>query len=250
MFWVDTSDKQPCIGTGTALAFTLTAKGHMGHSGLPHHSVNALMLAYEALMELMRRFHRDFPSHPKEKEYKYPISSTMKPTMWEHPPGAINQIPGQAKISGDIRATPFYNWKEIKSSVEANVVDINNNISSLPTNGKDFHYEANGVKGSIEFKWNDPILRGVACDLQSPGFNALKQASTEVLGSCTPASLTGSLPCVADLQEAGFDLQMCGYGLGKVYHGVDEYCNISEMLQGFKVFKRIINLLNEETLKN
>lgn len=23
----------------------------------------------------------------------------MKPTMWEHPPGAINQIPGSAKIS-------------------------------------------------------------------------------------------------------------------------------------------------------
>ena len=35
-FWVDTADKQPCIGTGGMLAWKLKAYGKIFHSGLPH----------------------------------------------------------------------------------------------------------------------------------------------------------------------------------------------------------------------
>jgi len=245
VYWVDSADKQPCIGTGTSLAYTLTAKGRQGHSGLPHNAINSLMLAYEALMEVMRRFHRDFPAHPKEKEYFYPVPSTMKPTMWDHPPGAINQIPGQATISGDIRATPFYDWKVIQAAVNGYVEDINKNITKLQSHHDKFSYQVSDACGSIEWGWKETIYRGIACDLNSPGYKAISQATTEVLGTCTPSSLTGSLPCVAELQEAGFDLQICGYGLAKVYHGTNEYCLISDMAQGYKIFSRIITILNE-----
>jgi len=245
VFWVDASDKQPCIGTGTMMAWELIAKGRQGHSGLPYDAVNALILGYEAVMELMKRFHEEFPAHPKEKDYGYKGPSTMKLTMWEHPPGAINQIPGQAKISGDIRATPFYKVNDIQKAVEKYVQEINSNISALPIRGPNFKYEAADVKGSIEFKWLGSVYRGIACDIQSPGFKAFNQATKEVIGESKPYSITGSLPLVAELQDEGFDLQISGFGLSKCYHGVDEYCHISDMKQGFAVFQRTLAILDQ-----
>ena len=44
----------------------------------------------------------------------------------------------------------------------------------------------------------------------------------QVLGKCEATSLTGTLPLVGDLKDAGFDIQVCGYGVAKVYHGVNE----------------------------
>lgn len=35
-FWIDTADKQPCIGTGGMIAWKLRATGKLFHSGLPH----------------------------------------------------------------------------------------------------------------------------------------------------------------------------------------------------------------------
>lgn len=52
------------------------------------------------------------------------------------------------------------------------------------------------------------MLQGIACKLDSPGFIHLNEATAEVVGSSTPYSDCGSLPLVADLQEAGFDVQV------------------------------------------
>jgi len=244
MFWVDSSDRHPCIGTGTMMPWELVAKGRQGHSGLPQDAVNALILGYEAVAEMMKRFHHDYPAHPKEADYGFKSPSTMKPTMWEHPPGAINQIPGMAKISGDIRATPFYEAGKIKAAVDQYVKDINANITSLPSRGPVYKFVVSDAHGSVELKWLGTIHRGVACKLDSPGFKAFSQATKEIIGESKPYSITGTLPLVAELQEAGFDLQIAGYGLSKCYHGVDEYCSIEGMKQGYKVFSRILELLN------
>ena len=50
--------------------------------------------------------------------------------------------------------------------------------------------------------------QGIACDLDSPAFKKLDEATREVLGESNPYSITGSLPLVGDLQEAGFDVQV------------------------------------------
>jgi len=50
--------------------------------------------------------------------------------------------------------------------------------------------------------------QGIACDLDSPSFKNLDEATKEVLGESEPFSITGSLPLVKDLQEAGFDVQV------------------------------------------
>jgi len=37
---------------------------------------------------------------------------------------------------------------------------------------------------------------------------ALREATQSVIGECEPYSVTGSLPLVGDMQEAGFDIQV------------------------------------------
>ncbi|KAF3791011.1 Acetylornithine deacetylase [Nymphaea thermarum] len=101
LFWIDTADKQPCIGTGGMIAWKLRATGKLFHSGLPHKTVNPLELAMEALKEIQSRFYRDFPPHPMEKVYGFATPSTMKPTQWTYPGGGVNQIPAECTISGD-----------------------------------------------------------------------------------------------------------------------------------------------------
>lgn len=53
---------------------------------------------------------------------------------------------------------------------------------------------------------------------RAPGFKALCEAFTAVTGDCKPYSITGSLPCIRDLQEAGFDVQTLGFGKLAAYH--------------------------------
>eukprot|EP01087_Luapelamoeba_hula_P000420 TRINITY_DN1030_c0_g1_i2.p1 TRINITY_DN1030_c0_g1~~TRINITY_DN1030_c0_g1_i2.p1 ORF type:complete len:352 (-),score=39.36 TRINITY_DN1030_c0_g1_i2:52-1080(-) len=141
LYWVDSADKQPCIGTGAAIGWELTASGKNGHSGLPQNAINSMILAYEATVEVMRRFHEEFPAHPLEKKYNYNCHSTMKPTQWSHPPGAGNIIPGKASISGDIRLTPFYKVTDVQAAIQRYVADINANITSLPTRGSVYKNE-------------------------------------------------------------------------------------------------------------
>lgn len=40
------------------------------------------------------------------------------------------------------------------------------------------------------------------------GYKALREATELVLGECKPYSITGSLPLVGDMQDAGFDIQV------------------------------------------
>jgi len=128
------------------------------------------------------------------------------------------------------------------------VADISSNIENLHTPFKMYQYSLPDAKGEIKFEWQGGVLPGIACDLKSPGFKAINHSTSKVLGSSNPYSLTGSLPIVADLQKAGFDLQMCGYGITKVYHGTNEYCSISDMVDGFQILKGIIEFLNETVL--
>lgn len=44
-------------------------------------AINPIEMAMEAVAMIQRRFYEDYPPHPKEKEYNYKCSSTMKPTQ-------------------------------------------------------------------------------------------------------------------------------------------------------------------------
>jgi len=108
VYWVDSADKQPCIGTAGCVAWELKAHGKLFHSGLPHQAINPMEMLMEAVAYMQKRFYEDFPPHEDEKRYGFVTCSTMKPTQWSYPGGGVNQIPAEATISGDLRITPFY----------------------------------------------------------------------------------------------------------------------------------------------
>ncbi|XP_028960283.1 acetylornithine deacetylase-like isoform X2 [Malus domestica] len=201
LFWIDTADKQPCIGTGGMIPWKLHVTGKLFHSGLPHKAINPLELAMEALKEIQLRFYRDFPPHPKEEAYGFATPSTMKPTQWTYPGGGINQIPAECTISGDVRLTPFYNVKDVMEKLQEYVDDINENIEKLESRGPVSKYVLpdENLRGSLTLSFNE-ATSGVACDLNSRGFHVLCKATEEVVGHVKPYSITGSLPLIRELQ--------------------------------------------------
>ncbi|XP_042493614.1 acetylornithine deacetylase-like [Macadamia integrifolia] len=215
LYWIDTADKQPCIGTGGMIAWKLKTTGKLFHSGLAHKAVNPLELSMEALKEIQLRFYRDFPPHPKEQVYKFATPSTMKPTQWSYPGGGINQIPYECTISGDVRLTPFYNATDVRAKLQEYVDDINANIETLDTQGPVSKYvlPEENIRGRLTISFDDDMMSGVACDLDSRGFRVLCKATEEVVGYVKPYSITGSLPLIRELQDEGFDVQTAGYGM-------------------------------------
>ncbi|XP_048447500.1 acetylornithine deacetylase-like [Pyrus x bretschneideri] len=246
LFWIDTADKQPCIGTGGMIPWKLHVTGKLFHSGLPHKAINPLELAMEALKEIQLRFYRDFPPHPKEEAYGFATPSTMKPTQWTYPGGGINQIPAECTISGDVRLTPFYNVKDVMEKLQEYVDDINENIGKVESRGPVSKYVLpdENLRGSLTLSF-DEAKSGVACDLNSRGFHVLCKATEEVVGHVKPYSITGSLPLIRELQDEGFDVQTAGYGLMATYHAKNEYCLFTDMSQGYQVFISVISQLED-----
>ncbi|GAA0139238.1 hypothetical protein Leryth_010543 [Lithospermum erythrorhizon] len=246
LFWIDTADKQPCIGTGGSIPWKIHVTGKLFHSGLAHKAINPLELAMEALKEIQSRFYRDFPPHPKEQVYGFATPSTMKPTQWSYPGGGINQIPGECTLAGDVRLTPFYSVTDAMNKLQEYVDDLNANIEKIDTRGPVSKYvlPEENLRGRITISF-DETSGGVACDLDSRGFHVLCKATEEVVGHVKPYSITGTLPLIRDLQDEGFDVQTSGYGLMATYHAKNEYCLLSDMGEGYRVFASIIAQLED-----
>ncbi|KAK8948255.1 hypothetical protein KSP40_PGU011235 [Platanthera guangdongensis] len=242
LFWIDTADKQPCIGTGGMIAWRLRATGKLFHSGLAHKAINPLELAMEALKEIQSRFYQDFPPHPQEAVFAFATPSTLKPTQWSYPGGGINQIPGECTISGDV--SPADVIKKLQEYVD----DINAGIENLGTRGPVSKYVLpdENLSGRLTISFDEAAMSGIACNLNSRGFHVLCKATEEVVGYVKPYSITGSLPLIRELQDEGFDVQTSGYGIMATYHAKNEYCLFSDMCQGFQVFLSIISQLEED----
>lgn len=245
LIWMDSADFGPTMGTGGAIVWELTVNGKLFHSGFPHKAINAIELGMEATKYVQKRFYADFPPHKDEALYKYETGSSMKPTLIGTPPGGTNQIPGVCTITGDIRLTPFYGVDEVKAKVEQYVAELD--VNTLPSLGWS-KYELKGadpLKGKVTLKWLGLPYKGVACNMKSLGYQALFEAVASVRGQVVPFSLTGSLPCIRDLQDAGFDVQVTGFGKMSTYHCPDEMASLKDMVDGFKITMRIIDTLNQ-----
>jgi len=251
VFWVDSADSQPCIGSAGCVQWQLTVTGKAFHSGLPHHSINPIEMAMDAVRYIQKKFYREYPSHPKEVSYNFAVSSTFKPTQIQTPAGSLNQIPNTCTVMGDIRVMPFYDIADVMMLVQKCVQEINTNPSILedgshgPFSTYTLSEEKEKQRGVIDLSWVVAPINGVACSIESVGHQALLTATNDVLGGCEPYSLTGSLPLVRDLQEAGYDLQICGYGLAKKYHAVNESASLSDMKRAVKIIGRILSIIEK-----
>jgi acetylornithine deacetylase len=241
IYWVDSSDIQPTIGSGTSMGWCLTVTGKRGHSGLPFNAVNPMLIAMDATKGLVSTFNKHFPLHEREPFYHYKCTSNMKPTQWAVPEASsLNQIPEWASVSGDVRVTPFYDPDEVKRVLEQYVAHLNEHLEELDVWHEAFRTEAAGARAKLELKWIFGPYKGVACDITSIGYKLLADATADVVGHVRPYSELGSLPLIAELQEKGLDMQMIGYGVSSVYHGNDEFSRLSDMATGFAVFKSIL----------
>lgn len=205
----------------------------------------------EALRIIQERFYEDFPPHPDEARYNFATPSTMKPTQMSVAKGSLNQLPPHTTVSGDVRLTPFYEVKDVIAKLKTYVADLNAGLadpSVVPTRGPCSKYVLEDASGSVEITFGEHCLSGIACSLDSPGYAAICEATKEVRGKSEPYAICGSLPLVREMQEAGFDLQLTGYGISDVYHANNEYCLLSDMKDAVKIFARIVQKLNSAAI--
>jgi acetylornithine deacetylase len=259
VYWVDSADSQPCCGTCGMMSWSLKCKGRLFHSGFPHKGINSIEMAAEAVSLIQSRFYDDFPAHPSEDLYQFSTGSHMKPTQIECAKGSVNQICAETTVHGDIRLSPFYEVEEVVTAVEQYVKDLNESIEELPVKGPYSKFALDDSvavndnelrRGVVELKWNGTmesfnLYAGVAVSLSSEGHKALVQSVRESYAGCKPFSVSGSLPLVKSMQKAGFDIQLIGFGLMSVYHGVNEYCKLTDMQKAYEVLHRLICLLEK-----
>ncbi len=240
VYWLDSAEIHPTIGTGGMAPWRLTVQGKLFHSGLPDKAVNALELGMEVMHHIQDRFYHDFPQHPDEQRYHFVTGSTLKPTQWNTPEGSINQIPGKCTIAGDIRLTPFYRIEDAQEAMQRYVDELD--VTALATRGPSRYVllEEN-IRGTVKLEWLGDAFKGIACDLESPGYRVLCDAVKQALGEVKPFSMTGSLPIVKDLQDSGFDVQITGFGREDTYHAPNEFGQLSHFQTGMKVCSYIID---------
>ena len=243
LFWIDAADSQPCQGTAGAIQWSFDASGKLFHSGLPHKGINAIEFAMDALSYIQKKFYTAFPQHPNEIIYKYTTSSTLKSTQINCAAGSLNQICPLCTVQGDIRLTPFYEVAAARAVVEAAVAEINANPNIVLNESRGpfskYTLPTESLQGTITLKWVTNGENGVACNLSSPGYAALVEATQLVTGNCIPYSIGGSLPLIRELQDEGFDVQISGYGFSSHYHANNECVSLNALKIATQVFSKV-----------
>jgi acetylornithine deacetylase len=248
VFWVDASDRHPCVGTAGMCQWRMKTHGKLFHSGLPHKGINSIEMAFDAMNYIQERFYTDFPRHPMDDNYNFVTASTMKPTHVRSADGSLNQLPPLCVVSGDIRLSPFYKMADAKKAVESYVAAINADPSGVlerNLHGPHSKYTIpeEDEKGQLDFEWIGEGEDGIACDMNSAGFLALSAATKEVLGEALHFSIGGSLPLVRSMQSEGFDVQIMGYGMSNSYHADDECALLSHFKQATKIFCKVLHII-------
>ncbi|XWS62138.1 hypothetical protein CRYUN_Cryun07bG0185400 [Craigia yunnanensis] len=162
LFWIDTADKQPCIGAGGMIPWKLYVTGKLFHSGLVHKAINALELGMEALKEIQLRFIKTF--HPIQ----------MSKSRW------WNQS-NSWRVYNIGRCQVYYIVRLFTEPV-----DIKCYLNKTPFLGCRLTPFYNLT---LTF---DEAMSGVACNLDSRGFHVLCKATAEAVGHVKSYSITGS----------------------------------------------------------
>lgn len=61
-------------------------------------------------------------------------------------------------------------------------------------------YSNTSVIARVTLDFDEAFMSGVACNLDSPGYLALRNSTQEIVGFVKPYSITGSLPLIRELQ--------------------------------------------------
>jgi acetylornithine deacetylase/succinyl-diaminopimelate desuccinylase-like protein len=182
-------------------------------------------------------FYRNYPPHPKEREYGFLSPSSLKPTRVQVENDTLTKIPAKAVIEGDIRLTPWYSPQEVREGALAFINSLD--VRDLPVLGPS-RYQLSEAIGTIKFETIGAPSGGIACDRTSPGYIALAEAVAAVRSEVKPFALTGSLPYVRFLQRHGFDVQITGFGRMDTYHAPNEFAELQHMREGFQILCHVL----------
>jgi len=243
VYWLDSADFGPTIGTAGVAQWELVVTGVPGHSGMPQNCVNALELAMATTLAMGDHFRKAFPPHPEEARYAFLAPSSMKGTIVHAANNKVTKIPGDVRVEGDLRLTPFYDMRAAVENLQRFVKDLDARIErGDPPAGFPVTRTSDGRRGSIELRLRGAGTEGIACNLDSPGLAALTSAIGRVRGaeSVKPFSVTGSLPLVRDLQRKGFDVQITGFGRASSYHAPNEQANLAHFREGFAILRELL----------
>ena len=241
LVWLDGADFGPTVGTGGAARWRLDVQGVSGHSGIAYQCVNAIDLAMAVVPWLQRRFAEVAPAHPAEETYGFLGPSTFKPTWIEAPNLGPATIPGRARVEGDIRLTPFYDLAEVQRGLADAAHEL---LTSIGDNRAPAGFPPvrtrDGRGAGMTFEWLSGSMEGLACDLESPVLRLLERAIQRARPGATRIGMTGALPLVRELRQAGFDVQITGFGLGTSYHAPNEQARLSDFAAGFAVLLELV----------
>lgn len=247
IYWLDSADFGPTVGTGGTGMWELQVAGVAGHSGMMHNCVNAAELGMHTALAMVRWFEQAYPTHAEEARYGFLSSSTLKSTVVHIKNEKITKVPGEAIIRGDIRLVPFYDMHEALRGAIDFVASVDKAIQADdPPPGFPRVKTVDGRRGSVKLVAKGRFMEGIACDLDSPGLRALVDSMRDVRGAdgAQPYSMTGSLPLVRDLQRNGFDVQITGFGRSTYYHAPNEQAELEHFRQGFAILRGICERLS------
>lgn len=243
VYWLDSADFGPTVGTGGMAMWKLEATGVGGHSGFTQNCVNALELAFAAERALVEWFEQRFPAHPDEARWGFLSPSSLKATRMLVPNDKVTKIPALASIEGDIRLTPFYDMQDAIEGARAFVAALDRRIEAGdPPRGFPRTRAVSGERGCVRLEPMGRSMEGIACRLDSPGLRALERALCVARPGVDPKaySMTGSLPLVRDLQRRGFDVQITGFGRSGYYHAPNEQAELEHFRQGYRILVELL----------
>jgi acetylornithine deacetylase len=241
----------PVLACGTGMAWSLKVHGKKAHTEFPHNGINPIPIAMEAVKKIVEKFNELCPHTEEDDKYKFKTHSNMKPTIVKMPDGAsANQYADWVEIIGDVRMTPtkFNDPFQLKVDILEFVEQLN--VHELPKWHEAFGTKCgegeNEVEAKIEFNWVFGPYCGIVTNLESDSYKLIRDATLAHHPTCDSCSDLGAVPLVKQMQDAGIDIQIMGYGVGDVYHGNDEYCTLSGMKKGFYILKTLLEMAHRE----
>ena len=207
LYWLDSADFGPTVGTGGMAAWELQVKGVMGHSGMTQNCVNAV-----------EPRHGNGPWHGQVVQHRLPasrrrsamatfVSSTLKSneTMITGTATRSRRSPGRATNGGH---PPDPLLRSRRSRARGRGVWRGSSGVSRPGAPTAFRVKTvKGERGHVSStRRGGPRghrLRSGSPGLEKPG--AGHSLTARGPGGLARHSMTGSLPLVRDLQRRGFD---------------------------------------------
>lgn len=243
LYWVDVAESIPFVGSGTCMKWKAIVIGKGGHSAILENFINPVDIGPKFIEAVKQEFNKEFCKHLVEDEYGYTASSNLKATkikVLEN--NSVNQIPQAIEFEGDVRLVPIYDPYHVQSHITKFVKNFD--FSSIDTGHKNLLTKLeDGTTVTATFEWSPRIYKGIMCNLKTNGFKYLQSAVKTVTNNANTYANLGGLPLVLDLAEAGFDVQMIGFGKEIAYHAANEHCLLSDMRNGYNIFVELINTM-------